>query len=164
MESCTFHKTSCQTYCAYRCFYKHLTYAKCFMPPTVFSHVMKYRTVLCMRAVLTSRPSTEQHTLESFTPFKLPPCDISLPAMFWDPHVNARVTPRHPCLWASRRAERSSLQSAETNTSHLLLAFLPFYRRGRVKISLFLLLARQCYGMKCQHKHNVLVKSYRNLP
>ena len=97
-----------------------------------------------MHAVLTSHPSATQQTHESFTPFKLPPCVISLPAIFWDPHVNARVTPRHPCLWVSRHAERSSLQSAETNMSNLLLAFLPFYRGGQIIIRLFLLLARQC--------------------
>jgi hypothetical protein len=105
---------------------------------------MKYRTVLRIRAVLTSRPSAAKQTHDSFTPFQLPPCVISLPAIFWDPHVNARVTPHHPGLWVSRHAECSSLQSAETNTSNLLLVFLPFYRGGQFITGLFLYLARQC--------------------
>lgn len=105
---------------------------------------MKYHTVLRMRAVLTSRSSAAQQTCDPFTPFKLPLCVISLPAIFWDPRVNATVTLHHPGLWVSRHAERSSLQSAETNTSNLLLAFLPFYRGGWVITDLFLLLARQC--------------------
>jgi hypothetical protein len=135
-------------------FYDTKSFFSCYEVPYCVAHARStYKPSVC--------GTTDPWIIHSL---KLPLCVTSLPAIFWDPRVNARVTPRRLCLWVSHHAECSSLQSAETSTSKLLLAFLPFYRGGRGIIGLFLPFARQCVEWSVSTNIMCWWKAKRNSP